>query len=83
MVVCHHGFICTYLLFVRYGPGVGADMRTPLKVGMNGGLSLRTPRAMLHCLVTVTPEMVNDYRLQHGLVTVPYNPIEVVVLIMD
>mmetsp|Transcript_22426 Transcript_22426/g.32252 ORF Transcript_22426/g.32252 Transcript_22426/m.32252 type:complete len:332 (+) Transcript_22426:2308-3303(+) len=57
-----------------YGPGVGADMRTPLAVGMNGGLSLRIPRAMQHCLETITPEMVNDYRRQYGLETVPYNP---------
>ena len=56
---------------------MGADMRTPMAVGMNGGLSLPTPRAMQHCLEAVTPEMVNNYRLQHGLVTVPYNPSKV------
>ena len=49
-------------------------MRTPLGVGMNGGLSLRSPAAMLRCLKTITPEMVNEYRLLHGLTTVAYNP---------
>ena len=49
-------------------------MRTPLGVGMNGGLSLRSPAAMLRCLKTITPEMVNEYRIIHGLTTVAYNP---------
>ena len=49
-------------------------MRTPLGVGMNGGLSLRSPAAMLRCLKTITPEMVNEYRIIHGLATVAYNP---------
>jgi hypothetical protein len=43
-------------------------------VGMNGGLSLRSPAAMLRCLKTITPEMVNEYRILHGLTTIPYNP---------
>lgn len=58
----------------RYGPGVGNDMRTPNGVGMNGGLSLRSPAAMSRCLKTISPEMVNEYRASSGLVTVPFNP---------
>eukprot|EP01036_Dinobryon_divergens_P032219 gene32220-41762_t len=63
-----------YPFIGAYGPGVGADMRTPKGVGMNGGLSLRSPAAMSRCLDQITPEMVNQYRSKHGLITLPYNP---------
>jgi hypothetical protein len=57
-----------------YAPGVGSDMRTPKGVGMNGGLSLRSPEAMCKCLEQITPEMVNAYRASNGLEVLPYNP---------
>ena len=65
-----------YPFIGAYGPGVGADMRTPRGVGMNGGLSLRSPAAMIKCLEQITPEMVNQYRSKHGLIALPYNPLK-------
>jgi len=63
-----------YPFIGAYAPGVGADMRTPLGVGMNGGLSLRSPAAMRRCLAEVSPEMVNAYRHSHKLTVLPYDP---------
>ena len=63
-----------YPFIGAYSPGVGADMRTPKGVGMNGGLSLRSPAAMCRCLETVSPDSVNLFRSRRGLTTLPYNP---------
>lgn len=63
-----------YPFLGAYSPGVGKDTRTPKGVGINGGLSLRSRAALLHCLGAVTPEMVNKYRSSHGMVQVPHNP---------
>ena len=55
-----------------YAPGVGSDMRSPRGSGINGGLSLRSPRAMGDCLRRVAPAAVNAYRKRHGLSAVPH-----------
>ena len=68
-------FIATNYPFIgAYGPGVGSDKRSPKGFGMNGGLSLRSRKAMIHCLNNVTSFMVNDYRTANGLETTPNDP---------